>query len=177
MLNLKNIIQEGEQLLLNRTYHQFDDYDTWLGLFDVFTNSPPEKNNQILKLCYAKRIVFQRKDTYQLEPKDTIPLAKLCPDRCPVWNTPLDYGCYKNKVINAQNPETPHHSFYQPSVDHKIPKAFCKKYGGPIDYNPDQLENYVIISEAANTAKNKYFHTVDHLEQFYQGMKKTYFSK
>lgn len=173
---MKTIIKEGNQLLLDRQFHRYDDYDTWYEFFEKFRQLPKEKNNQMLKLIFARRIVRTRHE-YCLTEGETVSLAKICGDICPVWKTPLDYGSGQNKLINSQNPETPHHSFYQPSIDHRIPKSYCKKYGGPLDYDPDQLENYVIISEAANTAKNRYFHSEEELDAFYKGMKETYFTK
>ena len=170
-----DIIEEGHKLLLNRKVYQHDDAETWQGFFDKFTVLPSEMNNALLKYIFWIRVARTKKDYNILENQVGL-LASNSNDVCPVFGTPLDYGVGKNKVTNSQNPNTWHHSFYQPTVDHIIAKSQCKKYGGWRDYDPDQIENYILVSEAANTCKNKYFSSDDQLEQFYLGMKKTYFS-
>lgn len=92
-------------------------------------------------------------------------LHNKCPDRCPIFNTPLDYGLGKNTVIRNISGEN--NDWFRPSVDHIIARS---KGGSSSDVN-----NMVIISLRANTLKNN-LETLEELDAFCNGMKKLYFA-
>lgn len=97
-------------------------------------------------------------------PCDKIELAKICPDVCPVFGTPLDYGRGLNRSFNpsVNNDE----GFYQPTLDHIL----ARSNGGK-----DELSNYVVVSRKANQFKSD-METLEELDCFYQGMKRVYFT-
>lgn len=156
MLNkLAKLTEGGHTALSSRVFHPYYDQSTYGTelLFEKFKSS--KNQNRFLKLIWAYGVDW---------PCDKIELAKICPDVCPVFGTPLDYGRGLNRVFNpsVNNDE----GFYQPTLDHII----ARSHGGK-----DELSNYVVVSRKANQYKSD-METVEELEKFYQGMKKVYFS-
>ena len=153
--NKLSILREkGRMSLFSRQYHLYYDQGTYLNekLFEGFKAS---KNQQkFLKLIWAWGV------NWDCSP---VELAKLCPDTCPIFGTPLDYGRGLNRVLNPNI--DPDEGFFQPTVDHIIPRSA----GGN-----DELSNYVIVSRKANQFKSD-METLEELENFYQGMKTIYF--
>jgi hypothetical protein len=123
-------------------------------LFEKFKSS--KNQTRFLKLIWAYGVDWAC---------DKIDLAKICPDVCPVFGTPLDYGRGINRVFNPSinNDE----GFYQPTLDHRV----ARSNGGK-----DELNNYVVVSRKANQFKSD-METLEELDCFYTGMKQVYFSK
>lgn len=174
MLNKEQLVAEGIKILSNRRFYQYNDTRTWQGYFDKFQVLPAEKNNQLLKVIWATYI-SRSKPNYQIKEDQIVQLARMCPDTCPVEGTPLDYGIAYNSMINPNNPGQRHHTFFQPSIDHRIPKSHFKKYSGTLDGDPDDISNYVIVSNEANRIKNSRFTTEEDLLNYCKGIKETYF--
>ena len=95
---------------------------------------------------------------------DAEALWNKCPDRCPIFDTPLDYALGKNTVIRNVSGEN--NDWFRPSVDHIV----ARSRGG----STTDVANMVVISLRANTLKSN-METVEELDGFYQGMKKVYF--
>jgi len=146
---------KGQEALISRKYHPYYDQATYGSelLFEKFKAS----NNQqrFLKLIWAFGVDWAC---------DKVELAKVCPDVCPIFGTPLDYGRGFNRVFNPtiSNDE----GFFQPSIDHIKNRA---------DGGLDELSNYVVVSRKANQWKSD-MTSREELECFYQGMIKTYYS-
>jgi hypothetical protein len=134
-------------------YYDQATYGTEL-LFEKFKSS--KNQTRFLKLIWAYGVDWAC---------DKIDLAKICPDVCPVFGTPLDYGRGINRVFNPSinNDE----GFYQPTLDHRV----ARSNGGK-----DELNNYVVVSRKANQFKSD-METLEELDCFYKGMKQVYFSK
>ena len=149
------LTEKGHTALSSRVFHPYYDqatYSTEL-LFEKFKSS--KNQNRFLKLIWAYGVDWSC---------DKIDLAKVCPDVCPVFGTPLDYGRGLNRVFNPSinNDE----GFYQPTVDHRIPRSEDGK---------DELSNYVIVSRKANQFKSD-MSSLEELDKFYNSLKTVYFS-
>ena len=162
---MHNHIEQGLQLLADRKFYAYNDTETWGGFFPLFQSNPVEHNNKILKLIWADN-VFRNKPHYNIRAEQVIDLARMCPDFCPIDQTPLDYGRGFNRIINPNNPGCAHHIYFQPSIDHIVPVSL----GGLND-----ISNYTIVSFHANRLKNDSFLTIEELDKWYENMKKTYF--
>jgi hypothetical protein len=156
MLNkLTMLTEKGHTALSSRVFHPYYDQSTY-GTEILFEKFKASKNqNRFLKLVWAYGVDWSC---------DKIELAKICPDVCPVFGTPLDYGRGLNRVFNpsVDNDE----GFYQPTVDHRIPRS----EGGK-----DELSNYVIVSRKANQFKSD-MNSLEELNKFYNSLKTVYFS-
>ena len=95
---------------------------------------------------------------------DPFELAKIAPDFCPIFDTPLDYGRGLNKVTNPNIDN--YDGFFQPTVDHKLARSLGGK---------DEISNYVIVCRKANQFKSD-MGSKDELDTFYKGMVDTYFT-
>jgi hypothetical protein len=152
---LTRLTEEGHTALSSRLFHPYYDQATY-GTELLFEKFKASKNqNRFLKLVWAYGVDWSC---------DKIELAKICPDVCPVFGTPLDYGRGLNRVFNpsVNNDE----GFYQPTLDHIL----ARSNGGK-----DELSNYVVVSRKANQFKSD-METLEELDEFYQGMKRVYFS-
>jgi len=153
--NKLSLLQEkGQVALFTRQYHPYYDQGTYLNekLFEGFKSS---KNQQkFLKLIWAWGVDW---DCSPVE------LAKICPDVCPIFRTPLDYGRGLNRVLNPNIDSD--EGFFQPTVDHIIPRSAGGK---------DELSNYVVVSRKANQFKSD-METLEELDKFYNGLKSIYF--
>ena len=148
------LTEEGHTALSSRVFHPYYDQATY-GTELLFEKFKASKNqNRFLKLIWAYGVDWAG---------DKIELAKSCPDVCPVFGTPLDYGRGINRVFNpnVNNNE----GFFQPTVDHRIPRS----EGGK-----DELLNYVIVSRKANQFKSD-MNSLEELDKFYNGLKTVYF--
>lgn len=96
---------------------------------------------------------------------DADELYKKCPDLCPIFHTPLDYGLGKNTVIRNISGEN--NDWFRPSVDHIV----ARSNGGSVN----NVANMVVISLRANTLKNN-IETLEELNTLYEGIKRLYFS-
>lgn len=166
MLNKEQLIAEGYNLLSNIQYTNKNEYSTWFGHYEKFRTIDSSKNNQLAKYIWATYIC-KSKPKYNIKETDIINLARICPDVCPVEQTPLIYWIGLNSPINPNNPGCFHHTFYQPSIDHIIPVLLGGEW---------QLSNYKIVSNEANRIKNSRFSNKEDLDQWYENMCKTYFS-
>ena len=149
------LTEKGHTALSSRVFHPYYDQSTY-GTELLFEKFKASKNqNRFLKLVWACGVDWSC---------DKIELAKICPDVCPVFGTPLDYGRGLNRVFNpsVDNDE----GFYQPTVDHRIPRS----EGGK-----DELSNYVIVSRKANQFKSD-MNSLEELDKFYNSLKTVYFS-
>ena len=147
--------EKGHSALLTRQFHAYYDQGTYLNekLFEGFKAS---KNQQkFLKLIWAFGV------SWECNP---VELAKICPDFCPIFGTPLDYGRGLNRVHNPNVDSD--EGFFQPTVDHIVPRSA----GGL-----DEISNYVIVSRKANQFKSD-METLEELDSFCKGMKQIYFS-
>lgn len=95
---------------------------------------------------------------------DAEQLYKKCPDHCPIFNTPLDYGLGKNTIIRNVSGEN--NDWFRPSVDHIV----ARSRGG----DSSSVNNMVVISLRANTLKSN-IETIEELNTLYQGLKNLYF--
>ena len=153
---LSLLTSKGFESLTSRRYHPYYDQATYGSelLFEKFKAS----NNQarFLKLIWAYGVSW---------PCNQIELAKICPDVCPVFGTPLDYGRGLNRVFNpsVDNDE----GFYQPTIDHIVARS---------DGGLDVIENYVVVSRKANQWKSD-MGSEEELDCFVAGMRRTYYQR
>ena len=152
MLTLEQIREEGRKALLSRKYYPYQDSRTYGKWFEQFKKSTQQ--DKFLKLIWAHSVKWDG---------DPFELARIAPDVCPVFGTPLDYGRGFNKVSNPNIDNID--GFFQPTVDHKVARA----HGGT-----DSIDNYVIVSRKANQFKSD-MGSEEELDHFYEGMKRTYF--
>ncbi len=161
--DFERLISEGTSALAFRKYHHYYDSNTYHSeaLFEKFKGS--KNQARFLKLIWAMDVDW---------PCDKVELAKICPDECPIFGTPLDYGRGLNRVFNplVNNDD----SYYQPTVDHRVSRAEGKALGWT-DQQINCIDNYVIVSRKANQWKSdcpsEYM-----LDRFVAGMKRVYFS-
>ena len=98
---------------------------------------------------------------------DAAHLYQQAPDRCPIFNTPLDYGLGLNMVLREAQGR--YNDWFRPSVDHIKPKSLL----------PDlehEVTNMVIVSNRANRLKSN-IESFEELELFYQGYQNVYGKK
>lgn len=153
MLNIQQIRDEGFKALNTRKFHPQDDTRTYGTFFEMFKKS--SKQDQFLKLIWAHTVKWDG---------DPIELAKIAPDVCPIFKTPLDYGRGLNKVTNPNIDN--YDGFFQPTVDHKV----ARSHGGK-----DEIGNYVIVSRKANQFKSD-MGSKEELQLFCKGMMETYYN-
>ena len=160
---LEELKSKGLRALAQRQFHEYYDATTYGNekLFEGFKDSRDQ--TRFLKLLWAWQVDWSC---------NKVELAKICPDVCPIFGTPLDYGRGLNRVINPLV-ETDE-SFFQPSVDHKVPRSIARALGWT-DEQINSISNYVIISRQANQMKSN-MSTLEELDAFYQNTKKVYFS-
>lgn len=147
-------IKRVETLLENRAIWRHYDANTYLRS-DLFI--------EFMKLKDLKRIW-----SINMSQKwgcDADSLWKKCPDRCPIFDTPLDYGLGKNTVV--RNIAGENNDWFRPSVDHIV----ARSNGG----SSNDVNNMVVISLRANTMKSN-LETERELDKFTKGVKKLYFS-
>ena len=147
-------IKRVETLLENRAIWRHYDANTYLRS-DLFI--------EFMKLKDLKRIW-----SINMSQKwgcDANALWKKCPDRCPIFDTPLDYGLGKNTVV--RNIAGENNDWFRPSVDHIV----ARSNGG----SSNDVNNMVVISLRANTMKSN-LETERELDKFTKGIKKLYFS-
>ena len=161
---MQNKILQAEQSLSRRQYHPHYDRDTYYSevLFEIFKAS--KNQSRFLKLIWTQEVNW---------PGDRKKLAMLCPDRCPVLGTPLDYGRGLNRVFNPF--VSSDDSWFQPTIDHKVSRSQARELGWT-EAQINCLDNYVVVSRKANQWKSD-MATVEELESFYQGMKTVYYSE
>jgi len=147
-------VAKAEEALSNRTYWRHFDASTYL------------RND--LYVDFYKRKDLKRIWAINMSQKwgcDADALWAKCPDRCPIFNTPLDYGLGKNTVFRNISGES--NDWFRPSVDHIV----ARSNGGAVS----DVNNMVVISLRANTLKNN-LETLEELEVFYAGIKRLYFA-
>ena len=154
----KKDVERVDESLSNRSYWRHFDATTYLrnDLYMEFLKS--KEKHSMLKKVWATSMG-------QKWGCDADALFKKCPDRCPIFNTPLDYGLGKNTIIRNISGES--NDWFRPSVDHIVARS---NGGSSTDVN-----NMVVISLRANTLKNN-LETLEELDTLYQGLKKIYFS-
>jgi hypothetical protein len=161
--NLPTLVEEGRKALLERKFHPYYDVTTYYSeiFFEKFKSS--KNQHRFLKLIWAQGVDW---------PCDRIELAKICPDVCPIFGTPLDYGRGLNRVFNPNlnNDE----GFYQPTVDHKVSRSEAKALGWT-EEQINCIDNYVIVSRKANQWKSD-MKSKEEFEHFVDGMRRIYFS-
>ena len=151
-------IARVEETLASRTYWRHYDASTYLRneLYMEFLKSKDKAST--LKKIWAVGMS-------QKWGCDAEALWKKCPDVCPIFNTPLDYGLGKNTVIRNVSGEN--NDWFRPSVDHIV----ARSRGG----DSSNVTNMVVISLRANTLKNN-LETLEELNTLYEGLKRLYFS-
>ena len=156
---LKKDIERVDESLNTRTYWRHFDASTYLRneLYMEFVKSKDKKDT--LKKVWAINMSQKWRC-------DADALYKICPSRCPIFDTPLDYGLGKNTVIRNISGES--NDWFRPSVDHIV----ARSNGG----SASDVHNLIIISLRANTLKSN-LETLEELDKFYQGMKSVYFGK
>lgn len=154
MNRIEELVSKGNAALTNRIYHRQYDQKTYfnLTLFEKFKVTKNQSN--FLKLIWAFGVDANC---------DKLELAKICPDVCPIFGTPLDYGRGFNRIFNpaVDNDE----GFYQPTIDHRIAKS---------NLGLDDISNFVIVSRKANQWKSDMGSKLE-FDQFVNGMNNTYF--
>lgn len=153
-----NDIQKTLESLESRSYWRHYDASTYLrnDLYMEFLKS--KEKQSLLKKIWALSMS-------QKWGCDAESLWLKCPDRCPIFNTPLDYGLGKNTIVRNVSGEN--NDWFRPSVDHII----ARSRGG----SSEDVNNMVIISLRANTLKSN-METLEELDAFYQGIKRLYFT-
>jgi hypothetical protein len=154
----KQDIDRVDESLGSRTYWRHFDASTYLRneLYMEFLKSKDKQD--MLKKVWA--ISMSQKWGC-----DADALYKKCPARCPIFNTPLDYGLGKNTLIRNVSGEN--NDWFRPSVDHIV----ARSRGG----NSSDVSNMVVISLRANTLKNN-IETLEELNTLFEGIKRLYFS-
>ena len=154
----KEEIARVDEALASRTYWRYYDASTYLRneLYISFVKSKTKPDE--LKRVWAINMS-------QKWGCDADALYKKCPDRCPIFNTPLDYGLGKNTLIRNVSGEN--NDWFRPSVDHIL----ARSRGG----DSNNVDNMVVISLRANTLKNN-IETLEELNTLHEGLKKVYFS-
>ena len=154
----KKDIERIDESLANRSFWRHFDASTYLrnDLYMEFLKSK-EKNNMLKKVWAV--------NMGQKWGCDAEELYKKCPDRCPIFDTPLDYGLGKNTVVRNISGES--NDWFRPSVDHIV----ARSNGG----SSSDVNNMVVISLRANTLKSN-LETLEELNILYNGLKKIYFS-
>jgi hypothetical protein len=154
----KQDIERVDESLNSRTYWRHFDASTYLrnDLYMEFLKS--KEKQDMLKKVWAISMG-------QKWGCDVDTLFKKCPNRCPIFNTPLDYGLGKNTVIRNISGEN--NDWFRPSVDHIV----ARSNGGSVN----NVANMVVISLRANTLKNN-IETLEELNTLYEGIKRLYFS-
>ena len=154
----KQDIDRVDESLTSRTYWRHFDASTYLrnDLYMEFLKS--KEKQDMLKKVWA--ISMSQKWGC-----DADALYKKCPDSCPIFNTPLDYGLGKNTIVRNISGEN--NDWFRPSVDHVV----ARSRGG----NSSDVSNMVVISLRANTLKNN-IETLEELNTLYEGIKCLYFS-
>ena len=147
-------IKKVESLLESRVIWRHYDANTYLRS-DLFI--------EFIKLKDLKRIWAINMS--QKWGCDAEALWKKCPDRCPIFDTPLDYGLGKNTVV--RNIAGENNDWFRPSVDHIV----ARSNGG----SSSDVNNMVVNSLRANTMKSN-LETERELDKFTKGVKKLYFS-
>jgi hypothetical protein len=154
----KEEIARVDETLATRVYWRYYDASTYLRneLYISFVKSKTKPDE--LKRVWAINMS-------QKWGCDADALYKKCPDRCPIFNTPLDYGLGKNTIIRNVSGEN--NDWFRPSVDHIL----ARSRGG----DSSNVNNMVVISLRANTLKNN-IETLEELNTLHEGLKKVYFS-
>jgi len=154
----KQDIERVDESLNTRTYWRHFDASTYLRneLYMEFVKSKDKQD--MLKKVWAINMS-------QKWGCDADALYKKCPNRCPIFDTPLDYGLGKNTVIRNISGEC--NDWFRPSVDHIV----ARSNGGSVN----DVANMVIISLRANTLKSN-LETLEELDTLYNGLKRVYFT-
>jgi hypothetical protein len=154
----KEEIARVNEALATRNYWRHYDASTFLrnDLYMEFLKSKDKQS--MLKKIWAVNMS-------QKWGCDADALWKKCPDVCPIFNTPVDYGLGKNTVIRNVSGEN--NDWFRPSVDHIV----ARSRGG----STTDVANMVVISLRANTLKSN-METVEELNTLYEGLKRVYFS-
>lgn len=154
----KEEISRVEESLATRTYWRFFDASTHLrnDLYISFAKSKakPDELKRIWSISMGQKWGC-----------DAEALYKKCPDRCPIFDTPLDYGLGKHTLVRNVSGEN--NDWFRPSVDHIV----ARSRGG----STNSVDNMVVISLRANTLKSN-METIEELDTLYQGLKRVYFS-
>lgn len=151
-------IARVDEALASRSYWRHYDASTFLrnDLYMEFIKSKDKQS--MLKKIWAINMS-------QKWGCDADSLWKKCPDRCPIFDTPLDYGLGKNTIIRNVSGEN--NDWFRPSVDHIVARS---RGGSTTDVN-----NMVVISLRANTLKSN-METIEELTTLFEGLKRVYFS-
>jgi hypothetical protein len=155
----KGEIARVEESLAARSYWRYFDANTHLrnDLYISFAKSKdkPEELKKIWAISMGQKWSCDADELY-----------KKCPDRCPIFNTPLDYGLGKNTIVRNVSGEN--NDWFRPSVDHIV----ARSRGG----DSSDVANMVVISLRANTLKNN-IETLEELNTLHEGIKRLYFNK
>jgi hypothetical protein len=154
----KQDIERVDESLNTRTYWRHFDASTYLRneLYMEFVKSKDKQD--MLKKVWA--INMSQKWGCNADA-----LYKKCPNRCPIFDTPLDYGLGKNTIVRNVSGES--NDWFRPSVDHVV----ARSNGGSVN----DVANMVIISLSANTLKSN-LETLEELDTLYNGLKRVYFT-
>lgn len=68
-----------------------------------------------------------------------------CPDECPIFHTPLDYGLGYNMILREAKGRN--NDWFRPSVDHIKPKSSFPEL-------QNEITNMVVVSNRANRLKS-----------------------
>ena len=110
----KQDIERVDESLNTRTYWRHFDASTYLRneLYMEFVKSKDKQD--MLKKVWAINMS-------QKWGCDADALYKKCPSRCPIFDTPLDYGLGKNTVVRNVSGEN--NDWFRPSVDHIVARS------------------------------------------------------
>jgi len=147
-----------DDLLLSRTYWRHYDASTYLRN-DLYAEFIKSKD----KPATLKRIwAINMGQKWGCDPEE---LWSKCVDRCPIFDTPLDYGLGKNTLVRNNSGEN--NDWFRPSADHVV----ARSHGG----SSNDVSNIVVVSLRANTLKNN-IKSEEELTALFEGIKRVYFS-
>ena len=153
VFDLKNHIAIAESTIANRQFWSSFDRSTYLK-YEWYVEFQRHQN---LKIIWCN----QAGSRWRVDPKD---LYQKAPNRCPIFNTLLDYGLGKNIVLREAQGRN--YDWFRPSIDHIKSKSLFPN----LEY---EVTNMVIISNRANRLKSN-IESFEELSLFYQGYKEVY---
>ena len=153
MFDLKEHQAMAEHAIANRKFYPAFDRSTYLKQ-EWYVEFQTHRD---LKFIWCQ----QAGSRWKVDPKA---LYDQAPDRCPLFDTPLDYGLGRNMVLREAQGRN--NDWFRPSVDHIQPKSLY----------PDlqhEVTNMVVVSNRANRLKSN-IESFEELQNFYQGYQKVY---
>jgi hypothetical protein len=165
MLSESMLFAEEEKLLSNIPIYENDDYDTWDYHYEL-SRHPDSKIDKVRKLVWADKV--QKNSTWNISEDELPQWRKMVmeTERCPCYESLLFFANGKNQLPHGK---FKYKDYFIPSIDHIVPKWLFKKYNpnGPLDGDPDCIDNYKIVSVKYNRLLNNGFYNADDTAKFF----------